>query len=133
MTDNRNVALIAAVMLSLVLLAPARSLGQQSGAYTAQQATQGQTVYSASCAGCHGQNLEGTAAPGLTGANFLGNYSTANDLYGFIAKEMPADNPGSLKPADYLNIVAFIMQKNGFPAGSTALDASKLSGVSLKK
>jgi mono/diheme cytochrome c family protein len=130
---NRAVALVAATIVSLILFAPERSLGQQGGVYTQQQAAQGESTYNSYCSGCHGQNLEGADGPTLTGASFLANYPTAADLYAFISKQMPGDNPGSLKPDEYLNVLAFLLEKNGFPAGSTPLDPSKLSQISLKK
>ena len=57
----------------------------------------------------------------------------AFDLHDVISKEMPLTNPGSLKPAESIALVAFVLSKNGFPAGTTALDASKLKGISLKR
>jgi hypothetical protein len=35
---------------------------------------------------------------------------------------MPLGNPGSLPNADYAAIMAFILNKNGYQAGTTALD-----------
>ena len=34
---------------------------------------------------------------------------------------MPSDRPGSLRADTYADIIAFIAQKNGYPAGSTEL------------
>jgi hypothetical protein len=34
---------------------------------------------------------------------------------------MPSDRPGSLAADTYADIIAFIAQKNGFPAGSAEL------------
>jgi hypothetical protein len=34
---------------------------------------------------------------------------------------MPANNPGSVPDEKMWNITAYILQKNGFPVGSTAL------------
>jgi hypothetical protein len=61
--------------------------------------------------------------PALVGDAFLKQWSNKpiTDLYSFEHSSMPANNPGSV-PADKLwAITAFILQKNGFPAGSTAL------------
>ena len=44
---------------------------------------------------------------------------------------MPPDDPGKLSEADYLGLVSYILQNNGYPAGSTPLDASALSGIQL--
>ena len=42
---------------------------------------------------------------------------------------MPPDSPSSLADEDYINMVALILQKNGFPAGNETLSASKLDGI----
>ncbi len=113
---------------------PQRSLGaDKPAAYTAAQATQGAAVFSSSCAGCHGQNLEGVAAPPLAGATFMHNWQgkTADDLFYIISHDMPQDNPGSLKPAEYVAVLAFILQKNGYPAGSAPLDPANLKQISI--
>ena len=34
---------------------------------------------------------------------------------------MPADGPGSLADADYLDVVAFLLKENGFPSGPSEL------------
>jgi hypothetical protein len=37
---------------------------------------------------------------------------------------MPFDQPGTLSTRRYLSIIAWLMQQNGFPAGSEALTDS---------
>jgi len=41
---------------------------------------------------------------------------------------MPGDAPGSLKPAEVADVIAFMLSKGGFPAGQTELpnDAAAL-------
>ena len=34
---------------------------------------------------------------------------------------MPASNPGSLQHDDYVQIMAFLLQQNGYPAGAKEL------------
>lgn len=105
-----------------------------AGYYTDTQASSGATVYSASCAQCHGVKLQGQSGPPLVGASFqrsLENYQTGSRLYDFISKQMPANAPGSLSSANYLAVTAYILKENGFPAGSHPLDATMLSSVNL--
>lgn len=114
--------------------APGASLGADKPAvYTADQAAQGATLFSASCAGCHGVNLEGVAAPPLAGSQFMKNWNgkSADDVYYIMSNQMPQDNPGSLKPNEYTAILAFVLQKNGYPAGATPLDPSKLKQITI--
>jgi hypothetical protein len=46
---------------------------------------------------------------------------------------MPATQPGSLEHDDYVQIMAFLLQQNGYPAGSRALafDSAQNSSVPL--
>src|SRR5690349_4104944 len=98
--------------LLLLLIAPIAAVPLVAGAqpakpalYTADQATAGAAVYASSCAACHGQQLEGVAAPALKGAAF-GEMSTAQSLTAqtlldVIANTMPQSDPGSLKPEEF--------------------------------
>jgi hypothetical protein len=47
---------------------------------------------------------------------------------------MPAATPGSLPDDLYVEIMAFILQQNGYPAGSTELtyDAADKSNVPMR-
>jgi hypothetical protein len=49
-------------------------------------------------------------------------------------KTMPPAAPGSLSKENYANIVAYILQLNGFKPGSAALpvDGEALAGMSIK-
>ena len=91
---------------------------RQAGRDTAEQATQGKAAYEANCAACHGSDLMG--APPLAGEGFIGGWRTRStrELYTLIRNSMPADNPGGLSENNYANIVAYILQFNGVPAGS---------------
>jgi len=48
---------------------------------------------------------------------------SVGDLFERTRMLMPSDRPGSLRADTYADIIAFIAQKNGFPAGSTDLGA----------
>lgn len=104
------------------------------GAYTTAQAASGATIYAAHCSQCHGVNLEGQSGPALVGAVFkkyIGNTGTTASLYDFIRRQMPADKPGSLSQQNYLDVTAYLLSRNGYPAGSTALSPSTLSNAKL--
>jgi mono/diheme cytochrome c family protein len=73
---------------------------------------------------CHGAALEGAAGPALIGqalAPAASNY-TVGAIFSEIAQQMPAGNPGSLTHDQYAAVMAYILDKNGYPAGATALD-----------
>ena len=113
------------VVLALALAA-AQGKTTADSVYTAAQAKRGETVYSTSCASCHGPDLigGGQASP-LTGKDFIDawNNQPLGDLFDRIQTTMPADAPGSLKPAEAADVMAFILSKAMFPAGDTELPA----------
>lgn len=105
-----------------------------AGSFTDAQASDGATVYSGKCAQCHGTNLQGQSGPSLTGPRFaksLVAYGTAEQMYDFIAKQMPANAPGSLSKDQYFSVTAYLLQQNGYPSGTHPLDATTLPGVNL--
>jgi cytochrome c len=101
---------------------PSRSVWD--GIYTEEQAKRGDPLYSQKCASCHGPDLTGgELAPALTGAEFTSNWSglSVGDLFERIRISMPQDNPGSLSRQQIADILAFVLSKGGFPAGTTEL------------
>ena len=114
-------------LVALAALGPAAAAGQPpAGGYTAAQADAGRAVYERACAECHQPNLQGSfEAPPLAGESFLrfwGNLA-ASDLYDRIRSSMPPEQPGTLDAAEYLDVVAYVLQANGAPAGSAPLRA----------
>lgn len=103
--------------------------------YTAAQADAGKKDYADNCAQCHGDNLEGMAGPALKGKNFASPKANfhVGDIFTIVSQNMPATQPASLPHDVYVNIMAFLLQQNGMPAGSTALtfDGAKSSTVPL--
>ncbi|MGC2128721.1 MAG: PQQ-binding-like beta-propeller repeat protein, partial [Candidatus Aquilonibacter sp.] len=114
--------------------ASAASATGTAGYYSAAQASDGATIYSSSCSTCHGASLQGQSGPPLTGSVFaksLVAYGTAQQMYDFISKQMPANAPGSLTAAQYLSVTAYLLQQNGYPSGTHPLDATNLGSVNL--
>jgi mono/diheme cytochrome c family protein len=96
------------------------------GVYTDAQAERGRTAYQQACVGCHREDLRGdNMAPSLVGESFtfLWGDMEVGELTGKIQKQMPPERPGTLPPQTYADIVAFILQKNAFPAGTGELSA----------
>jgi polar amino acid transport system substrate-binding protein len=121
MHPSRKFLVAALVFVPLT----ANAQGAKPALYTDAQAQAGATVYSQACAACHGQQLEGVAAPALKGSAFgemaTAQGLTADALLDVIANTMPQSDPGSLKPDDYNAVTAYILQQNGYPAGTAAL------------
>ena len=129
------VALVGIAMAGAFRAVSAQEKTQWDGIYTAEQAKRGETVYGDSCVPCHGQDLGGTdLAPALTGADFASNWNDMKigDLFDRVSQTMPLSSPGSLSAQQYADVVAFIMQKSGAPAGTTELPAKKDALSSVK-
>jgi mono/diheme cytochrome c family protein len=111
--------------------------------YTAAQATRGDSLYHATCAKCHGDTLSGGTtstgedAPPLVGSAFLTNYYGVSvaELYDKIRNGMPPDNPKTIEPAVVVDVMAFLLSKNQFPAGAAELpnDVGKLKEIVIEK
>lgn len=100
--------------------------------YMAGQAVGGKSNYQRLCAECHGNNLEGTAAPALTGANFAHWIDApAAELFAFIQDQMPAGAGGTLSDAQVATIMAHIAKVNGMEAStkSTPTSRAELEGI----
>jgi cytochrome c len=108
---------------------PVQNKTVYDGAYTAAQAKSGQVVYRAKCALCHGETLAGGAneSPGLMGAAFTSHWSgkPLRALYSRIISTMPITDPGSLSEKETLDLLAYILQGNGFPPGKERTTSAK--------
>ncbi len=90
--------------------------------YSAAQAKRGKELYAQDCAQCHGANLKGIGtAPALLGDDFMQDYYSVNDLFIKASVTMPGDNVHGLPTDTYLNIIAYLLQANGLPAGTENL------------
>lgn len=136
MTDMRSKYSIAFVVLATALAA---GVGHTvvtaqakktvwAGVYTAEQATRGKATAAQQCEACHGGGLAGgDLAPTLVGNDFISHWYDAklSELSDKITQTMPANAPGSLKPEEFADILAFMLQASGMPAGQDALKIDK--------
>jgi mono/diheme cytochrome c family protein len=89
------------------------------GVYTSDQAIRGETIYQQQCQSCHAADMAGgPAARGLLGLafQFLWKEKTLADLFTAMREKMPPGSPGTLDDQAYIDILAAILQRNGFPA-----------------
>jgi len=125
-----------ASLFILTLLVAASGADATGSYYTDAQAQAGQTLFHAQCAICHGETLEGKVGPALAGATFLSvsQYQKLNAdyLFRFMSKHMPANAPGSLSQAQYLDSLAYILKVNGYPAGQQPLTADDQQLAQIK-
>jgi len=108
-----------------------------AGVYTREQANRGDAQYSKACASCHLADLSGEhTAPPLAGDTFIQQYVglTVADLFERIRTTMPQNAIGSLSDAACLDVVAFLLQANGFRSGAEPLpnDVDALRHIAIK-
>jgi quinoprotein glucose dehydrogenase len=119
--------------------ATARDQSVRTGIYTVEQALRGQQQYDVFCTGCHGPDMEGAGVdvPALADAAFRREWSgrTLRDLFDLIMMTMPENAPGTLSDRAYADLLAYILQANGFPAGSLSLepDRERLATIVLEE
>jgi S-disulfanyl-L-cysteine oxidoreductase SoxD len=113
--------------------APASAL---DGIYADEQAKRGEKVFADSCAVCHGDKLEGTntGGPALSGKDFINGWKgmTAGELMEKISMDMPSNAPGTLKPDQYADVMAYVLSVNKYPAGKTPLPTTAATLKAVK-
>ena len=122
----RRAAVAAAVVLLPAAAASAAAAQSAEGVYTAAQAAAGRAVYEQACARCHQSNLQGSfEAPQLAGESFLRFWGdlSPRDLYERTSSSMPPDED-PLADEAYVDVVAYLLQANGAPAGDAPLTAT---------
>ena len=103
------------------------------GVYTQAQAERGRTEYDVWCASCHQSDLTGGVlvgddeAPSLRSMEKLLERRDLDNVFTFIKSGMPKEEPGSLKDETYVDILTYLLQENGFPAGAAELKADSAS------
>jgi mono/diheme cytochrome c family protein len=92
------------------------------GVYTEAQAARGQTEYDTHCARCHRDDLAGYNSV-LKGQRFLQNYreTSLDILFDKTRTTMPRGAAGTLTDTAYIDIVAYVLKANEFPAGRSEL------------
>jgi mono/diheme cytochrome c family protein len=91
--------------------------------FSEAQATRGEALYRKSCAICHRADLGGSDGPSLRGPDFLGRWATVAEMLDDIRMTMPSNDPDSLTPQEYLDVIGFLFKFNGVPMGATDLAA----------
>ncbi len=109
---------------SAFVLAASQARTTWDGVYTEAQAKRGEAIYAERCASCHAPDLSGMdQAPALTGDEFLTAWNdlSLHDLFERTQISMPADKPGTLERQHIVDVLAFILHKDGFPSGEREL------------
>ena len=118
--------MLTALVVRMTCMAPGISAQQaappttstRAGVYTAAQADRGRVTYAGMCHSCH-------TPASHTGATFAKLWvgRTLADLFGYMSVQMPKNDPGSLSPDQYADVMAYLLKMNKLPAGKSELPA----------
>ena len=120
---NRAAFVVAAMLLMAAvagLVAAAQSAGKtiHDGVFTQAQIERGTLVFEKICSECHPTDVFGPDyMVGWNGAS-------VGELFELVRYTMPYENPGSLEPEDYIDVLTYIFSLNGVAAGETELPMS---------
>jgi cytochrome c5 len=121
------VAAVTCVVLGAQAPAPAAVPGSEpriwQGVFSAAQAARGKDTYTGACLRCHAGDLAGVTGPALTGDRFYQSWGgePIDRLFLKIRDTMPPNFGTILDEKAKLDVVAYILQANGFPAGTNEL------------
>jgi mono/diheme cytochrome c family protein len=112
--------------------------GVLDGVYTTAQAERGKSNFlSGRCGGCHQLDLSGDRGPALKGDGFLSHWENGpvNALFKKISETMPPNAANETTDEAKVDIIAYLLQSNGFPAGKTdlKLDADLLESIEIAR
>lgn len=122
-----------------ILLIPIGAHAQSAtddGVYSLPQAAAGSAIYSRECALCHGPALEGAeGGPALAGQAFRDAWAdrSLGEFYELTRTTMPVTKPAGLADSEYANVVAYVLNRNAYAAGSSELnsDAALLNAIAF--
>ena len=103
-----------------------------NGVFTAEQAARGRTIFATTCAACHGADLGGVNPPALKGEVFVNHWmeGSLDALFSHV-KSMPP-NRADLGDIAYVELVAFLLDANGFPAGAQELKPEAIPNIQVE-
>lgn len=103
------------------------------GVYTTAQAERGRATYASTCSRCHNPDLSGDRGPALKGERFMTTWGggSVGRLFEKIRDTMPVFATSTIDEATKLDVVTFILQTNGFPAGDKDLAIADLEPIQI--
>lgn len=133
----RIVALLAVVVVLSAAVAVRADRGQKTtndGVYTKAQADGAQAQFDKVCASCHAFTVAEKKKPEdlpLGDEPFFKNWEgkALDEIVSVIVLTMPNDGSAVVNEDEALNLVAYVLQRNGFPAGSAPLTKAAASAL----
>jgi S-disulfanyl-L-cysteine oxidoreductase SoxD len=111
--DTRLIIVHCLLMVAVGANADPRTINDSI--YTEEQAEAGEKLYAEHCLTCHDKKYFRPVLKAWDG-------QPLGLLYSMMSAAMPESNPGSLPRKDYVDILAYILALNRYPAGDTDLD-----------
>lgn len=104
------------------------------GIYTKAQADGAKAQFDKICADCHAFTVAAKKRPNdlpLGDEPFLSKWTgkTVDELVTVIVLTMPNDGSAVVSEAEALNLMAYVLQQNGYPAGATPLTKESAAAV----
>jgi S-disulfanyl-L-cysteine oxidoreductase SoxD len=136
---SARLAAVWPLLIILVVATPSVAAAQASGGtearsvrdgvYTTAQAERGEATFRQSCASCH-------TLGDFSGESFMRRWNgvSVGSFFELVANTMPQDFPGGLMPSQYADILAYVLSRNGLPAGGTELpsDVTALEAIAIQ-
>ena len=129
---------VVATGMGLALVQAQSALTVWSGVYTKAQAQRGAEAMAAGqCRTCHGETLQGaTGVPSIVGGEFQFKWDGKSlaELFEKVRTDMPAGQGGTLGDQKYIDIIAALLEADGYPAGSDhelAPDPAALAAIQI--
>jgi cytochrome c5 len=100
------------------------------GVYNQAQVDRGFTAYTLFCRRCHGEELTGAQGV-LRRPKFLERWreDNLNSLFTLIKNTMPPGRPQAVSSAEYVDIIAYVLNVNQFPTGTSELVPDSLERI----
>ncbi len=112
------------------------------GAFTVEQASRGAALYGRHCQHCHLEDMQGgdimdLLVPAIGRSAFGKRWSgdTLGSVMRYVSKVMPFDEAGTLDAQTYADVLAYVLQFSGYPAGNNELpaDVTALQSIAVER
>lgn len=129
---RRGMHKLASIGAAFALFAVQTGRSASDGVYTTAQAERGRARYERTCEACHGADLHGGIGASLAGEAFIDRWRGLGlDRLVDRVREMPPETSEHPDAAAAVDLVAYLLSANGFPAGETELDASGVERIRI--
>jgi mono/diheme cytochrome c family protein len=100
----------------------------RDGVFSVAQVERGRDSFTWVCMNCH--ELEEFTGVGAYLEEMEGE--TVWEVFEYIWAEMPEDDPASLEPTEYADVLAYILSVYGLPAGDTDMPTDRTTLEAIK-